>query len=127
MLSPERPPSAALNDRPETLRSASRKELASRYEIYKEAYEGVLSYEAALAVDMVRTMYLPSVAAQMNELARTVKSVEGVEVKTASVKKTLATISALNDKALEEVEALEQAIKDGKPGLEKRKLMGTLR
>jgi glutamine synthetase len=105
----------------------SRKELASRYEIYKEAYEGVLSYEAALAVDMVRTMYLPSVAAQMNELARTVKSVEGVEVKTASVKKTLATISALNDKALEEVEALEQAIKDGKPGLEKRKLMGTLR
>ncbi len=105
----------------------SRKELASRYEIYKETYETILQYEADLAVDMVRTMYLPAVAEQMNELARTIKAVEGVDVKTVAVKKNLAEISALNDKALEQVDALALAIKDGKPGLEKRKLMAAVR
>lgn len=105
----------------------SKRELLSRYEIYKETYEATLVYEASLAADMARTMYLPAAAAYMNSLADTAKAVESVDVKTAAVKKTLAEVSKLNDTALERVEKLEKAVANGAPGLKKRELMDELR
>ncbi len=105
----------------------AQRELKSRYDIYMEAYEAILRYESSLAVDMVRTMYLPAVASYMNALADTVKSVESVGVQTGSTKKTLAEVSKLNDKALQQVEKLEEAISKGASGLEKKGLMDELR
>ncbi|NTV30157.1 MAG: glutamine synthetase type III [Candidatus Omnitrophica bacterium] len=105
----------------------TKRELKSRYDIYMETYESILKYEAALAVDMVRTMYLPAVAGYMASLAETVKAVESVDVKTSAVKKTLAEVSKLNDKALDQVEKLEKAVSSGAAGLDKKELMEELR
>jgi glutamine synthetase len=105
----------------------SKRELNSRYEIYKDTYETTLTYEANLAVDMVRTMYLPAVSIYMKSLAETAKSVESVDIKAAAVKKVLAEVTKLYADGLEAVEKLEKAVTDGKPGLEKRALMDALR
>lgn len=105
----------------------SKRELNSRYEIYKETYETTLTYEANLAVDMVRTMYLPAVSRYMKSLAGTIQSVEAADIKAAAVKKVLAEVTKLYTEGLEAVEKLEKAVADGKSGLEKRELMDALR
>ncbi len=87
----------------------SEKELASRYEINKHAYETVISLEGNCALTMARTQLIPAAIKYQRELAETIKVVSSGG-KTVSQKKNLKTISGLIDEALAACDALETAI-----------------
>jgi len=53
----------------------SEQELASRYEVYIEAYEKTVAIEAAVAVEMARTMIVPSALESVQSLAATIAAV----------------------------------------------------
>jgi len=105
----------------------SKKELRSRYEVYKEAYETTIQYEAKLTADMARTLIMPVVINYQNELAGMIKSVEGIN-NTASkaARKLLGEITDQAEAALVKIEKLEAAIDKG-PALKKKEAMDDLR
>ncbi|MCA9400064.1 MAG: glutamine synthetase III [Candidatus Omnitrophica bacterium] len=87
----------------------SKTELISRYDIYMETYETILQYEAALAVDMARTLLIPAAISYMEELAETIKSVESVsKAKLEGTKGLLKDISKLVEKALASTSKLDK-------------------
>ncbi len=91
------------------------KELMSRYEVYKEAYDTTIDYEAKLAADMARTMIMPVVLNYQEELADTISSVESVnKTKSTAARKLLKEITKEVEDALKKIDALEAAIEKGK-------------
>jgi len=72
----------------------SEQELASRYEVYMEAYEMLIGIEAAASVDIAKTMVVPSAVQAIKELS----DVSGVTGK--AVKALCAQISDYLDKTL---------------------------
>ena len=87
----------------------SAKELASRYEINKHAYDTVIALEGNCAVTMARTEFIPAAIAYQQQLAQTVKIV-GTAGKTVAQKKLLKTASGLIDEALAACDALDAAL-----------------
>lgn len=85
------------------------KELASRYEINKHAYETVTALEGNCAVTMARTQLIPAAVAYQKELAENIKTI-GSAGKTVAQKKILKAISGLIDDALTICDALEAAV-----------------
>jgi len=105
----------------------SKKELMSRYEVYRETYETTLDYEGKLAADMARTEILPAVMNYQEELADTIRSVEAVnKTKVTAKRKLLKDITTLTENALVGVEKLEAALKKGN-GLKTKEAMSDLR
>lgn len=92
----------------------SKVETLSRYEVYIEAYDTIIAYEASLSLDMVKTMYLPSILEYQDQLAETIKTVESV-IKTKAVqqRKLLGQIVKLAEASLFAADKLEAAIKKG--------------
>jgi glutamine synthetase len=89
-------------------------ELLSRYEVYMEGYETTVKYEAALAVDMVKTSIIPAAFDYQLGLAETIKSVEGLnKTKATATRKLLKDVSTQIEAALAAVSALEEAIAGG--------------
>lgn len=89
-------------------------ETLSRYEVYTEAYDTIIEYEASLSLDMVKTMYLPAVISYQSELAETIKAVESVgKVKAVQQRKLLGQIVKLSEAALSLTDKLEAAINKG--------------
>jgi glutamine synthetase len=86
----------------------SEKEIASRYEIYKHAYDTVQQLEGNCAATMARTQILPVAFAFERELAETIKAVGAASVK--NTKKLLKEVTSLTEKALAGVETLEAAL-----------------
>jgi len=84
----------------------TKKELRSRYDVYKEAYETIAKYEADLAVSMVRTRIIPAAVAYQTELADSIKTV-GTVAKTTETKKLLKAVSAGIEDALAGAAKLE--------------------
>lgn len=80
----------------------STKEIASRYEINKHAYDTVIAIEGSCALAMARTQLIPAALEFQAQLAGTAKSV--------TQKKLLKTVSGLVDKAINAADALEIAV-----------------
>jgi glutamine synthetase len=90
----------------------SKKELASRNEVYTETYETIIQYEANLMVDMARTMIIPVGLEYADGLAAMIKSVEGInKTKVTGTRKLLAQVTALTETAISEATILEAAAK----------------
>jgi glutamine synthetase len=85
------------------------KELASRYEINKHAYETVIALEGNCALTMARTCLIPAGIKYQKELADTIKAI-GTAGKTIAQKKLLKTVSGLVESSLASCDALEAAI-----------------
>ncbi|OGX56739.1 MAG: glutamine synthetase [Omnitrophica WOR_2 bacterium RIFOXYB2_FULL_38_16] len=92
----------------------SKTELASRYEVYKEMYESVIDYEAKLSLDMAKTMIVPAVFSYQEELADSIRSVEGInKTKSTGSRKILKEITDELEGALVKIDTLAAAIKRG--------------
>ena len=90
------------------------KELASRYEVYKEAYDTTIDYEAKLMADMAQTMIVPAAMAYQEELADTIKSVEAInKTQSKASRKLLKEVTALLEATLENIGKLQTAIVKG--------------
>ncbi len=87
----------------------SRKEVASRYEIYKHAYETIVQLEGNCALAMGRTQIVPAGLAFQKELAETIKIV-GTGGKTVALKKLLKEVSGLVDEIITTLDALEAVL-----------------
>ncbi|MBI4309862.1 MAG: glutamine synthetase III [Candidatus Omnitrophica bacterium] len=87
----------------------SEKEITSRYEINKHAYETVIALEGDCAAAMARTQLVPAAIEYQRELAETIKVV-GSSGKTTAQKKLLKTVSGLIEDAITSTEALESAL-----------------
>ncbi|MBF0532378.1 MAG: glutamine synthetase III [Candidatus Omnitrophica bacterium] len=89
----------------------TRKELKSRYDVYKDTYKTVINYEAALCADMAKTLILPTALEYQAELAETIKAVEGVnKTKSKAARLLLKQISDLSETAFADVAKLEAAL-----------------
>jgi glutamine synthetase len=85
------------------------KEIASRYEINKHAYETVIALEGNCASTMARTQLIPAAIQYQGELAINLKNI-GAAGKTTAQKKLLKTVSGLIDDALVAADALDAAL-----------------
>ena len=91
---------------PETIRLfekhkvLNKTELISRYDAYIEAYRTIIKYEAVLAVEMARTLFVPVGVAYSNELSQT---------KSTSVRRILKIVSQLTDQIIDAADKLEKA------------------
>jgi len=87
----------------------SRKELASRHEIYKHAYATTTQLEGSCAATMARTQIIPAALAFERELAETIKIV-GSSGKTTATKKLLKEVAGLTEEAIVAADTLEAAL-----------------
>ncbi|HQO57399.1 MAG TPA: glutamine synthetase III [Candidatus Omnitrophota bacterium] len=92
----------------------TKKELASRNEVYLEAYNTTIDYEAKLSLDMAKTLIMPAVFNYQEDLAESIKSAESVnKFKSPSSRKLLAEITRESEEALKKIEKLQTAIDKG--------------
>ncbi len=87
----------------------SRKEVTSRYEIYKHAYQTTIQIEGECAATIARTQIIPAALSFQRELAETIKIV-GAAGKTGASKKLLKEISGLIEEAMNNCDVLEAAL-----------------
>lgn len=80
----------------------SAKEVASRYEINRHAYDTVIAIEGNCALTIARTQLIPAAFEYQAQLTMAAKSV--------TQKKLLTTVSGLIDKALNAADVLETAV-----------------
>lgn len=85
------------------------KEIESRYEINKHAYQTVVALEGECALTLARTELIPAAIEYQQQLAETVKIV-GTSGKTVAQKKLLKEVSGLIDAALTTADTLEVAL-----------------
>lgn len=98
-------------------RVLSETELKSRYNIYTESYETIVSMEGECALNMVKTMYLPSVCDHLRSLAETINSMKhlGDTKSLKALSENLKFISSLTADAYDGASKLEKALAKGKP------------
>lgn len=92
-------------------------ELLARKEIQVESYEKVIDIEAKTCLNMLQTIYLPAVAAQMTEICATVAAIKSAGI-SAGLKAATAkaeAIGTLYDELPGKVEALQASIEKGDP------------
>ncbi len=92
-------------------------ELLARKEIQVESYEKVIDIEAKTCLNMLQTIYLPAIAAQMTEICGTVAAIQAAGI-TAGLKAATAkaeAVGALYDELPGKVEALQTSIEKGDP------------
>ncbi len=87
----------------------SPKEVDSRYEIYKHAYQTTLQIEGSCASTIARTQIIPAAVSFQRQLAETIKIV-GAAGKTANSKKLLKDVSGLIEDVLSSAEVLEASL-----------------
>ncbi len=90
----------------------SKRELLSRYEVYKHTYKTVVQLEGNCALIMARTLIIPAALDYQNELAQTIKGVASVGKgnKTAAAKNLLKNLCAETENALTTSAQLEGAV-----------------
>ena len=94
----------------------SRAELLARKEIQVENYEKIIDIEAKTCLNMLQTIYLPAVAAQMTQICGTVSAIRAAGL-TAGLKAAIdkaESVGTLYDELPDRVKALEAAIAAGK-------------
>jgi len=87
----------------------SEKEIISRYEINKHAYETVIALEGNCASTLARTQLIPAAIEYQGELAEIIKAV-GTSGKTTAQKKLLKNVSGLVEDALNASDTLDAAL-----------------
>lgn len=95
----------------------SKAELLARKEVQVESYEKLIDIEAKTCLNMLRTIYLPAIAAQMTEICGTVAAIQsaGLTAGLAAATAKANEIGALYDELPGKVAALEAAIEKGCP------------
>lgn len=89
----------------------TKRELISRHDVYKETYETIIQYEATLAADMAKTMFLPVAISYERELSQTVRSLEFVSKKQEkALRRLLKKINAETEKTMVLIDKLETAL-----------------
>ena len=89
-------------------------ELLSRHDVYAETYNTIIDYEGRLMADMAKTQIVPAVLNYQEELADTIKSVEGInKTPSTGTRDLLKKISAELEAALKKIGKLEAAVKKG--------------
>ena len=94
----------------------SRAELLARKEIQVENYEKIIDIEAKTCLNMLQTIYLPAVAAQMTQICGTITAIRAAGL-TAGLKAAIdkaEAVGALYDELPDRVKALKAAIAAGK-------------
>jgi len=90
-------------------------EVISRYDTYKEQYNTIINYEAALSVDMAKTMFIPAAVAYAEGLSASVKSIEGVNKGSLKgIRAILKEVSKYTEAAIASADKLEKAVAGGK-------------
>lgn len=90
-------------------------ELLARKEIQVESYEKLIDIEAKTCLNMLQTIYMPAIAAQMTEICGTVSAIQASGL-TAGLKAATAKANAvgeLYDELTGKVDALTAAIQKG--------------
>jgi len=94
----------------------SERELKARYDIYSEAYEGMVTIEAGCAVTMARTMICPAAIEYQKELADTVAALEDIEdSESFEARSLLLEVNTETEKLLRNVKSLEALLDGGAP------------
>ncbi len=96
----------------------SRAELLARKEVQIENYDKIIDIEAKTCLNMIQTIYLPAIAAQMTEICGTVASIRSAGI-SAGLKAALEKaeeVGTLYDELPGKVKALQEAITMGCPG-----------
>ena len=105
----------------------SKTEMISRYDTYMEIFKTIIQYEAALAVEMARTLFVPTGVAYAEQLAETIRSVEGInKTKSTAMRKILKTVSGLTDQIIDAAEKLEKSA-SGDSAVKTKEAMEALR
>ncbi len=93
----------------------SRSELLARKEIQIENYEKTIDIEAKTCLNMLQTIYMPAIAAQMNSLCSTAQSIQsaGVSVGLSAVKGRIEEIGVLYDELPAKIQQLAHSIEAG--------------
>ncbi|MCX6695147.1 MAG: glutamine synthetase III [Candidatus Altiarchaeota archaeon] len=92
----------------------SKRELESRYHIFKETYEKTIDIEGSCALDMAKTMILPAALKYQRKLAKGIISLKEVDDKSpslAGMRKQLGKISELIAKMLSGIDELYGNVK----------------
>lgn len=92
-------------------------ELLARKEIQVESYEKLIDIEAKTCLNMLQTIYMPAVAAQMTEICGTVAAIQSAGL-TAGLKAATAkagAVGTLYDELTDKVDAMQAAISKGCP------------
>jgi glutamine synthetase len=94
----------------------TKRELESRYDVYIETYNTIIKYETDLAVEMVRTMIVPSALAYAESLAESIQSIESVnKTKSTGTRQLLKDLSKSIEETLELLSKVETAAKGTSP------------
>ncbi|MCK5216045.1 MAG: glutamine synthetase type III, partial [Candidatus Omnitrophica bacterium] len=102
-------------------------ELMSRHDVYQEAYNIIIDYEAKLSADMAKTSIIPVVLNYQEELADTIRSVEAVnKTKSVLTRKLLKNVTKEAEASLDFIDKLEAAIIKGNT-LKTKEAMDNLR
>jgi glutamine synthetase len=105
----------------------SEKEVVSRHEVYREAYDESIAIEGRCLVTIVRTLIAPAALEYQERLANTIQSVESVnEMDSPQARALLRSIAAESETLLAESANLESVV-DGEDNEAKMKSMATLR
>ena len=92
----------------------SKRELASRYEVYMHAYDKTEAIEAGCAVTMVRTQILPAALSFMRDVSNALQGAAGAGASVDDpLKKVLADLSAESAELARRVSRLEECIGSG--------------
>ncbi|OGS19606.1 MAG: glutamine synthetase [Elusimicrobia bacterium RIFOXYA2_FULL_50_26] len=87
----------------------SKTELMSRYEIYIEQYEKTIKIEAAIALDMAKTMIIPAAVKYQSELASTIGTVKAAGQNVEALSVLLKKLVTVSDAAMDAIAKLEDA------------------
>ncbi len=91
----------------------SEREVRSRYEVYTHAYAQNVTIEAGVAVNMARTLIVPTGLEYQAQLAGVVQGIEGLGAGDAApLRKLLGEVCALTNEALAGCTVLDQALAD---------------
>ena len=95
----------------------SRAELLARKEVQVESYEKLIHIEAKTCLNMLQTIYLPAIAAQMTEICGTIAAIRaaGLTAGLHAATSKANSVGALYDELPGKVEALQEAIQKGCP------------
>jgi glutamine synthetase len=93
----------------------SKVELHSRYEIFKEQYEKIVTFEAGVALDMAKTQIIPAALAYQSKVADTIVKVKNAGNTSGKTEAVLKELVTLTDEALTISDKLEKALKAGEP------------
>lgn len=90
----------------------SKRELLSRYEVYKHTYKTVVQLEGNCALTIAKTLIVPAALNYQNELAETIQGVSSVGKgnKTAAARNLLKDLCAQTENALLACDQLESAV-----------------